>query len=179
MEVFSHIQSCGYVITAEAVKTISSGHAQTHKDYSWYLLKPAAQLDTNPISGQFCDCEHTLKPSSQPAEQPAHAWCSLDTAWSRAERRWQMGAEIPEICEAVTFPPQTVCGESNETLIKQEEETRVGHVKRVIGGMYSARQQAYDSPRAISFISLRQKLTIRDCACWECPNVRDFPFWPD
>lgn len=76
-----------------------------------------------------------------------------------------MGAEIPEICEAVTFPPQIVCGESNETLIKQEEETRVGHVKRVIGGMYSARQQAYDSPRAISFISLRQKPTIRDCAC--------------
>lgn len=64
-----------------------------------------------------------------------------------------MGAEIPETCEAVTFPPQTVCGESNETLIKQGEEKRVGHVKRVIGGIYSARQQAYDSPRAISFKS--------------------------
>lgn len=30
-----------------------------------------------------------------------------------------MGAEIPETCEAVTFPPQTVWGESNETPIKQ------------------------------------------------------------
>lgn len=63
------------VITAQAVKTISSGSTWTQKDYSWYVLKPAASLDINPISGQFCNCEHTLKSSSPALGRPTHAWC--------------------------------------------------------------------------------------------------------
>lgn len=66
------------VITAQAVKTLSSGSTWTQKDYSWYVLKPAAWLDINPISGQFCNCEHTLKSSSPALGRPTHAWCSLD-----------------------------------------------------------------------------------------------------
>ena len=93
-----------YVITAETVKTINSYPTWTHKDYIWYLLKPAGWLDTNPISGQFCNCEHALKSSSHPAGRPAHAWCSLETVWNQADQRWQMGTEIPETCVAVTFP---------------------------------------------------------------------------
>lgn len=85
-----------YVISAEAMKTISSDCTLTHKNYIWYVLKPAAWLDTNPISGQFCNCERTLKSSSQPAGRP-----TPDVPWTRrgtvltGDDRWALRYQRP------------------------------------------------------------------------------------
>lgn len=94
MEVFSHLPIIQYLVTAEAVKTIRSGCTQKHKDYSWYLLKPAAWLDTNPISGQFCNCEATLR-GSQPTPDVPWTQCGTgltgDDRWAQRYQRpvWQ------------------------------------------------------------------------------------------
>lgn len=148
------------VITAQAVKTISVGSTWTQKDYSWYVLKPAAWLDINPISGQFCNCEHTLKSSSPALGRPAHAWCleRVELCWpGMTDGHW----DTRDLCSS-HFPPQTKYSDSNEPPIKQggvegggeEGGTR----QKMIGQSYSARQQAYHSPRGISHISHRQKL---------------------
>lgn len=95
------------------MKTISSGSTWTQKDCSWFVLKPAARLDTNPISGQFCNSEHAPKPG-----RPAHADAPW-TVWDCADRLWRMDAEIPETLCGIHAPPRTLCGDSSEPPIKQ------------------------------------------------------------
>lgn len=130
------------MITADAVKTLSRG---PHKDYSWYLLEPAVWLDRNPISGPFCNCENTLKSWSQAAGWAAHAWCSLGTARSRADRRWQMGCCDTADLWGIHYPPTDTVWWQQRATYKGRREGEGGICERMMVWRYSARQQAYNS----------------------------------
>lgn len=110
-------------ITATAFKAFSRG---PHKDNSWYLLKPAVWIDTNPIFRSFCNCENTLKSWSR-VGGPRLMFPQHST--SRADQIWQMGSWDTADLWGIHYPPQTVCGDSKEPPTKEGEKAREAYVK--------------------------------------------------